>query len=301
MSHKTPALWRTLEEQLKGGLDAGDDGARFVDRPRAPVTHKPDAEVEAPVGRRAFLQVMGAMFAMGAGCTKQPEERIVPYVKAPEDVVPGTPLFYASASVLGGLATGVLVEQNEGRPTKVEGNPEHPASLGATDAFAQAATFDLYDPSRSKTPLHLGAISGYGELLGALQTALLHFKSTRGKGLTVLTGAVGSPTLKTQLDELLAAMPLAKWHWYESVHRRGAREGAALAFGQDLEARFDLGAADVVVSLDADLLRHGRGPARLHAAVRVASQGGARRARRGSTCSSPRRRSRAAAPIIASR
>src|SRR5262245_11657010 len=145
--------------------------------PRDPQS-APDDEPRA-VQRRTFLQVLGTLLAMGAGCTKQPEERIIPYVKAPEDVVAGKPLFYASATVLGGVGTGVLVEQNEGRPTKLEGNPEHPSSLGATDAFTQAATFDLYDPHRSTTLHHLGEIASYGALVGVLQQALLKHRSKR--------------------------------------------------------------------------------------------------------------------------
>jgi molybdopterin-containing oxidoreductase family iron-sulfur binding subunit len=218
-----------------------------------------DASPTADVPRRTFLQVMGTLVAMGAGCTKQPPERIVAQVRAPEGYLPGKPLFYATASVVAGVATGVLAEQNEGRPTKLEGNPEHPASLGATDAITQAATFDLYDPERSKTLTHLGQIAGYGGLLGALQKAMLAHKSKRGEGLHLLTGAVGSPSLFAQLQELLSQHPLAKWHWYEPVHRTGARSGASLAFDPgaqdtvDAEPRLDLARADVIVSLDADL------------------------------------------------
>jgi molybdopterin-containing oxidoreductase family iron-sulfur binding subunit len=276
MKHETPALWRTLDEQLNGAprpdLDGAASGPKprpltgpeandFVARPLGPASASTREADEGIFGvrRRTFLQVMGAMLSMGAGCTKQPEERIVPYVKAPEDIIPGQPLFYASATVLGGIATGVLVEQHEGRPTKIEGNPEHPASLGGTDAQMQAATFDLYDPDRSKTLTHLGTISNYGTLVAALQSALVKYRAKKGAGLAILTGAIGSPTLKGQIDELLAGMPLAKWHWYESVFREGGRGGATLAFGKDLEARYDLAAADVVVSLDADLFGSAEG------------------------------------------
>lgn len=94
-----------------------------------------------PVGRRAFLRLMGASLALaGLGaCTRQPAEKILPYVRAPEQVVPGKPLFFATAMTLGGIASGVLAESHMGRPTKIEGNPGHPASLGATDLFAQAS------------------------------------------------------------------------------------------------------------------------------------------------------------------
>src|SRR5574342_843009 len=105
-----------------------------------------------PVSRRGFLQLMGASLALAglSACTSQTDERIVPYVRAPEEIVPGKPLFFATAMPLGGYATGLLVESHEGRPTKVEGNPQHPASLGAADAFAQASVLGLYDPDRSQ-------------------------------------------------------------------------------------------------------------------------------------------------------
>src|SRR5690554_3781882 len=105
--------------------------------------------------RREFLQLMGAALVMAgaAGCSRPPKGNIVPYVKAPEALIPGKPAYYASVFVLGGFATGVLVESHAGRPTKLEGNPDHPASLGATDALAQAATWSLYDPQRSQAIL----------------------------------------------------------------------------------------------------------------------------------------------------
>src|SRR5262249_35095920 len=169
-------MWRSLEEHGAGPAEPGAHHPRAYG-PAGGEGGPVGALAVEPVRRRSFLQVLGSVLAMGAGCTKQPEEKIVPHVKAPEGVVPGKPLFYASATVLGGVATGVLVEQNEGRPTKLEGNPEHPASLGATDNFTQAATFDLYDPDRSRTLRHLGAIGSWGALVGVLQKAALKHRS----------------------------------------------------------------------------------------------------------------------------
>ena len=116
---------------------------------------------------------MGASLALAgmAGCTRQPPEQILPYVRQPENVVPGRPLFYATAMTLGGRATGLLVESHEGRPTKIEGNPSHPASLGATDVFAQAALLDLYDPDRMRTLTHMGEIFPWSAFIGAMRTA----------------------------------------------------------------------------------------------------------------------------------
>ena len=148
-SPRKPAFWRALEER------AGDPA--FQEH----LYNEFPSEIEAisdPVARRTFLKLMGASLALAGvtGCTRQPAETIVPYVRQPEDLIPGRPLFYATAMSLGGVATGLLVESHEGRPTKIEGNPLHPGSLGATDVFAQAAVLGLYDPDRSQTLLNLG-------------------------------------------------------------------------------------------------------------------------------------------------
>ncbi|MGA0368290.1 MAG: molybdopterin oxidoreductase, partial [Kiritimatiellia bacterium] len=109
-----------------------------------------EAEEAGGVDRRSFMKLMGGSAALAglAACTRQPKELIVPYVKAPEEIVPGKPLFYATARMFGGFAQGLMVESHMGRPTKVEGNPLHPSSLGATDTFPQASVLDLYDPDR---------------------------------------------------------------------------------------------------------------------------------------------------------
>src|SRR5512133_699872 len=126
------------------------------------------SEWNDPKGRRSFLKLMSASLALaGVGaCTKQPPEQIVPYVKQPEDIVPGRPLFFATAIPMSGVAQPVLVESHMGRPTKIEGNPEHPASLGATDAITQAAILGLYDPDRARTVTSRGDIATWGAFLG---------------------------------------------------------------------------------------------------------------------------------------
>ncbi len=205
--------------------------------------------------RRGFMVVMGSAVALGAAaCTRQPAEQIVPYVKGPEDLVPGRPLFFATGHLLGGVATGVLVESHAGRPTKVEGNPEHPASLGATDVFAQASIMDLYDPDRAQAVTHLGEITAWGSFVSAMQVQAGVQRGKRGKGLRILTGAVASPSVHAHITSLLASMPLAKWHWYEPISRASARQGAMSSFGADLEPRYHLDRADVIVSLGADFL-----------------------------------------------
>jgi len=208
------------------------------------------------LSRRHFLQLMAGSLALaGLGaCTSQPEEKIVPYVDAPEEMVPGKPLFFATAFVLGGYATGVLAESHMGRPTKIEGNPDHPASLGATNAFAQASILEMYDPERSKVVLNRGSISTWESFLGALREEIEGQRIKDGAGIRILTETVTSPTLASQLEEFLKQFPLAKWHQYEPCNRDNVRAGARLAFGEFVDCIYDLQQADVVVTLDAELL-----------------------------------------------
>src|SRR5688572_10978882 len=187
-----------------------------------------------PVGRRGFLKLMGASLALAgvSACTRQPEEAIVPYVRQPEELVPGKPMFYATAMPFAGSGVGLLVESHEGRPTKIEGNPEHPASLGATDLFAQAAILGLYDPDRSQTITHLGEIRPFESFVVALRTVLAAQKESQGAGIRILSETIGSPTLGAQAEELLTRFPRAKWVQWEPFGRHSAREGSRLAFGE---------------------------------------------------------------------
>src|SRR5262249_52421095 len=132
------------------------------------------ANAATTLSRRDFLKFTAAALALAglSACSSQPQEKIVPYIKQPEQVVPGKALFFATALTLAGYATGVLVESHEGRPTKIEGNPDHPASLGATDAFAQAEILTMYDPDRSQHVMQAGKASTWKDFLAALATAL---------------------------------------------------------------------------------------------------------------------------------
>jgi len=115
--------------------------------------------LERGVDRRDFVKLMGASVALaGLAACNRPAQKIVPYVRQPEDLIPGKPLYFASTLALGGVGAGVLVESHMGRPTKIEGNPDHPSSLGGTSAQMQAAILGLYDPDRSQTLLSLGEI-----------------------------------------------------------------------------------------------------------------------------------------------
>ena len=217
-----------------------------------------------PVSRRGFLQLMGASLALAglSACSVSPaptDEQIVPYVKAPEEIVPGKPLFFATAMSLCGYATGLLVESHEGRPTKVEGNPRHPASLGATDVFAQASVLSLYDPDRSQAIMKAGQIGSWSAFLAEVRLALDTQRSTQGSGIRILTETVTSPTLASQVRALLAMFPSAKWHQYEPAGRDNVRLGARLAFGEFVETHYQLDKADVILALDSDFLTAGPG------------------------------------------
>ncbi len=208
-----------------------------------------------PVGRRNFLKLMGASVALAGAtaCTRQPDELIVPYVRQPEDVIPGKPLFYATTMTLGGIGTGLLAESHMGRPTKLEGNPDHPSSIGATDLFGQGSILTMYDPDRTQSVMYRGEIRPWGGFVQAIRSQLAELKANGGAGLRFLSETIGSPTLAGQIGELLATLPQAKWHQYDPVSRENAYAGASLAFGAPADVHYRLDQADVIVALDADL------------------------------------------------
>jgi molybdopterin-containing oxidoreductase family iron-sulfur binding subunit len=178
-------------------------------------------------------------------------------VRQPENVIPGRPMYYATAVTLGGYASPVLVESHLGRPTKIEGNDLHPASLGGTDIFTQASLLGLYDPDRSQSVMSLGDQRSWAAFLSAIRGPLSAQKALQGAGIRILTPTISSPALADQLRNLLKVYPQAKWHVYEPVNRDNVLEGAKLALGQPVETRYDFSKADVIVSLDADFLYAG--------------------------------------------
>ncbi len=248
-------FWRSLDE-----LSQGQDFQELIHRefPRQA------AEWDDSVSRRGFLQVAGAGLALAGltGCTRQPAERLVPYVRQPEEIIPGRPLQFATAATLGGYATGVLAESHMGRPTKLEGNPEHPASLGATDLKIQAEILSLYDPDRSKSVLHLGRVSTWEALTPQWEAPLKAQEALGGEGLRILSGVTTSPTLARQMAKVQERFPKSRWVQFEAAGRHGAEGGARLAFGEAVETRFDLSKAQVILTLDADLLCEGPGHVR---------------------------------------
>ncbi len=245
-----PEYWRSLEEL------AGSEEFREMMHREFP---KGASEWLDSFSRRGFLRLMGASLAMAGmtGCTKLPLQEIVPYVRQPEQLIPGQPQYYATAFTLGGYAHPLLVESHLGRPTKIEGNPHHAASLGGTDLFAQASILGMYDPDRAQAISHFGDVSTWAAFVNAIKGPLAVQKGLGGAGIRILTPTISSPTLADQMRAFLAMYPQAKWHVYEPVNRDNAFEGAKLAFGQPVETRYDFSKADVIVSLDADFLSAG--------------------------------------------
>ena len=214
-------------------------------------------------GRRNFLKIMGASLALAglSACTKQPPEEILPYVEAPEKLIPGKPLYYATAFPVGGVANPVLVETHEYRPKKVEGNPEHPASKGAADVFTQASILGLYDPDRLQTVNYIGEVRSYSAFLLALVGALEKQKASNGAGIRILTETITSPTLYSQLQDVLKLYPSAKWYQWETAGH-GPRDGSQLAFGQYVNTVYKFDQADVILSIDSNFLGFGPGGVR---------------------------------------
>jgi molybdopterin-containing oxidoreductase family iron-sulfur binding subunit len=245
-----PQYWRSLEEL------AQTDG--FFEMLHREFPRQASVWPEG-ASRRDFLKLMSASMALAglSACVKQPLEPIVPYVRQPQEIVLGKPLFFASTMPFAGYGLPVLVESHEGRPTKIEGNPEHPASLGGTDVFMQASILDMYDPDRSQIVSYEGEIRSWSDYAAALRGPLNAQNAVQGGGLRILTRTVSSPTLAAQMNTVLQAFPQAKWIQYDPVGRDNVRAGAQMAFGQYADTRYDLSKADIILALDGDFLSSG--------------------------------------------
>src|ERR1700743_1626339 len=217
---ETPAFHELMKEEFPRQAGAGE----WVDA----------------VSRRGFLKVMGASLALAglAGCTKQPDEPIFPYIKQPEDLILGKAMYFATAYPFPTGAIPVLITQDSFRPIKGDGNPEHPMSKGKSDAFTQATLLDLYDPDRSQHVLHRGEVSGWGEFQEAVSTAAK--KTNGGQGVYFLSETITSPSLAAQWKEVQAAYPSAKLIQWEPVNQDSSRAASGAAFGGYTGAQYNL-------------------------------------------------------------
>jgi len=241
------SYWRSLTE--KSG-DPNYKASLAAEFPEGTAEMTPE---ETDVSRRSFLTIMGASMALaGMTACRRPEEKILPYAKPPEELIPGKPLYYATAVSMYGTALGLLVESHEGRPTKIEGNPRHPESLGATTTHLQALVLDMYDPDRSNAPLEKGQKRTRDDVTKTLRDLSAKVKADGGRTLAILTQDHRSPTLDAALRELRAQLPAARVVRYEPFDRSAGLEGSKFAFGRAVEPVYALDKAMVIATLDSD-------------------------------------------------
>jgi molybdopterin-containing oxidoreductase family iron-sulfur binding subunit len=237
-SPRGPQFWRSIDElnntpEFQAAVEKEFPGAaqEWVD----------------PVSRRGFLKLMGASMALAglAGCTKQPDEPIYPYVKAPEDLILGKPNYFATVNPLPTGGVPLLVKSDQFRPVKIDGNPDHAYNHGSSDVFSQGSLLDLYDPDRAKRVTYRGEEREWAELAQALRAHVAASKD--GTGIYFLSTTITSPTLARQWKAVQTAYPKAKLVQYDP-----AIAGTFIAKGYNVQ--YDLTQADVIVSLDADFL-----------------------------------------------
>ncbi|MEP6962572.1 MAG: TAT-variant-translocated molybdopterin oxidoreductase, partial [Acidobacteriota bacterium] len=237
-----PKYWRSLDQAANA-----PEFRQWVER-EFPSTA---AEMLDGNSRRTILKLMAASFGMaGLVACSRPEIRFAPQARLQEDYIPGSPYNYTTSMVLNGQATGLVVKTYDGRPVKVEGNPDHPNSLGAATALMQASVLDIYDPDRSKFVMN-GKQESTWEAFGA---AVRGLNLADGAGLRILSETLLSPTLESLRTQLLATYPAARWVEYDPVSRENARAGSEIAFGQALFVHPQFDKAKVILSLDADFL-----------------------------------------------
>jgi MoCo/4Fe-4S cofactor protein with predicted Tat translocation signal len=244
--------WRTLDELA--------EDPHFVELMHREFPRQA-SEWDESVDRRDFLKLMAASLAFAglSGCKTNEQTNIIPYVKQPEGMVLGKPLYFATVMPFGADAIGLLVESHEGRPTNVAGNPDHPSSLGSVDPMVQASILNLYDPDRAQTVTYAGEIQTWSSFLERAQAIAATTKAASGAGFRVLTGTITSPTLADQMQGLMKLYPQAKWHQWEPAVSDGAREGSKLAFGRYVNTVFRPQRAEVILALDSDFLASGPG------------------------------------------
>jgi molybdopterin-containing oxidoreductase family iron-sulfur binding subunit len=250
--------WRSLE-QIQDDAEA----RAFLER------EFPEGASELPEGvtRREMITLLGASLSLAglAGC-RRPVEEIVPYVTAPEEIVPGIPRYYATTMPFQRSAYGLIVESHEGRPTKIEGNPSHPSTLGASSSRVQASVLGLYDPDRSQSVAMKGATKSWKDFVTAWGALAEAHAADGGAGLAVISESFSSPTLARLVSELRTRYPKLQWATYDAVSDENRLAGLKQATGRDLDLMLRFDRASVILCLDADplltdaeMIRHARG------------------------------------------
>ncbi len=247
MTQQARTYWRTLEE-----LAETPEFVAIIER-EAPRFR----DVANIFERRRFLQLMAASMALGGLSACGPEvnpRQLLPYIDEPENVIPGRNRYYATAMTQDGYAAGVLIAHQMARPIKVEGNPDHPASLGGASATMQASILQLYDPRRAQSIVGHENITAWEGFVSALHERRAALMTSKGEGLRILTGAVSSPSLAAQLAKLQQQFPGMRWHQWEPLHRDNEYDSAIASFGRPVDRIFDLTKADVILGVESDLI-----------------------------------------------
>ncbi|MBA2686273.1 MAG: 4Fe-4S dicluster domain-containing protein [Gemmatimonadaceae bacterium] len=219
-----------------------------------------DAAERPTIARRDFVKLLGASVALAGvnACVREPDRKILPYVNAPPDIVPGVTQHYATAMTIDGFATGLIVASREGRPIKIEGNPDHPASLGTAGVFEQASVLQLYDPHRASAPKAGKRAVGWDSALAAIDPSAIGTRvGARGAGLRLLLEPTSSPLIAAQLARVRERYPDARYYFYSPLGGAAQIAASRASFGASLLPQYDLTRTDVVVCLDADLLASG--------------------------------------------
>ncbi len=254
----TRTYWRSLSQ-----IDDSPESRAFLEREFPPGA----SELTEGITRREMMLLLGASASLAglAGC-RRPVEEIVPYVNAPEEIVPGIPLHYATTMAFGRSAYGLVVESHEGRPTKIEGNPSHPSTLGASSARVQGSVLGLYDPDRSQAVRQNGEPMAWSDFVTAWGALAEAHGADGGAGLAVLSESFASPTLARLASEFRARYPQAIWATYDAISDENRLAGLRQATGRDLDLMLRFDRASVILTLDADPLltdpeaiRHARG------------------------------------------
>ena len=247
VDERPPKHWSTMEEL---------EGAPSVEALRGREFTTPSEEVTAP-SRRDFLKLVGTGAAfLAAGCARKPVEKILPYVKAPEEMVPGNPLYYASTCGECENGCGLVVKTREGRPIKLEGNPDHPVNRGTLCPRGQASVINLYDPDRLRGPVTVdragkASAAGWGPIDKRVTTALRRARDGGGR-VVLLTGTVGSPTTRALIRDFLAGFPAGEHVAYDAISRDAVVRASEATYGERTVPRYRLDRADVLVTLGAD-------------------------------------------------
>jgi molybdopterin-containing oxidoreductase family iron-sulfur binding subunit len=241
--------WRSLEERLGKPEYLESVGPEFPEGADLPPTG---------VARREFMQLIGASLALAGAtaCTTRPsDERLVPFTKTPPELAPGNPLHYASGMTFAGHTSGLLITSREGRPIKIEGNPDHPINQGAAGPFEQAFLISLYEPNRARV-LRQGKAPRSLRSLAEDVAALVNKAAPADGGarLRFLTEPINSPMMGHLRSRILQKLPNARFYSYAPVTQDAASEGARALFGQPHTPLYDFSQADIILSLDADFL-----------------------------------------------